>query len=267
MPTAVLPLTPTVAQRLSGSPLVLLLDIDGTLSPLAASPEQAIVPERTRRVLAKLTETPDVHVVAVSGRGVNDARRMLAIDKAWYVGNHGMEYGVPGKPPIVRGDVAHFESTIAKAVARATDELRDIPGAVVEDKHWTASIHFRQVRDRRSIPRLTAIVEGIANDLELRLTRGKEVLELRPPVDVHKGVAAIQLAEHLGALEKDGSLIGIGDDLTDEDMFRSLRERAPRAVTVRVARGFQGVETAAEFRANDTDAVRELLMALLALRS
>ena len=265
--TPILPLSPAVAARLSGRPFVLLLDIDGTLSPLASSPEQAIVPERTRRILAQLIEKPDVFIVAISGRGVDDARRMLGIDTAWFVGNHGMEFGVPGKPAIVRGDVARHEPAIAAVIAEASEQLGDVPGVIIEDKRWTLSIHYRLVRERQLIPQIAATVEQIAEAHGMRVTHGKEVFEIRPPVEVHKGTAAIELVRHLGALGEEGSVLSIGDDRTDEDMFQSLREHDPRAVTVRVARGSLGVDTAAEFRANDTDAVRELLRSLLTLRA
>ncbi len=94
------PLASPLAERLSGTPLVLLLDIDGTLAPIAARPIDATVPEETRQVLAELVAMPDTYVVvAVSGRAVDDARRMLDTPAAWVIGNHGVEIGEPGKPP------------------------------------------------------------------------------------------------------------------------------------------------------------------------
>ncbi|HEY4129724.1 MAG TPA: trehalose-phosphatase, partial [Gemmatimonadaceae bacterium] len=259
------PLTPALADRLSGAPLILLLDIDGTLAPIAARPDEAGVPAETREVLDALSKTPSVILVAVSGRAVDDARRVLDVEHAWVIGNHGAELGEPGRPATARADVAPFADAVATAVRRATESLASYRGVIVEDKRWTLSIHYRLAR-RNVVPSVIAKATDIANALHLRVTLGKEVIELRPPVDVHKGSASIELIERFGALHDGASLLCAGDDRTDEDMFRSVRARDPRAVTVHVTGHLDGAETAAEFVVADPTAVRELLRATLALR-
>jgi len=82
-------------ERLDGSPLVLLLDVDGTLAPIAPRPEDAEVPAATRRVLEALVARPGVHVVVVSGRSAADARRLVGVPGTWTIGNHGIETIVP----------------------------------------------------------------------------------------------------------------------------------------------------------------------------
>src|SRR5437867_8520956 len=81
-----LPITPELAQRLSGSPLVLLLDVDGTLSPIAPRPEHAVVPPETTRVLNDLAALPTVHAAIVSGRSAAYARRLGGVDCVWRIG-------------------------------------------------------------------------------------------------------------------------------------------------------------------------------------
>jgi len=256
------PLTPDMAKRLSGTPLLLLLDIDGTLSPIALRPGDAVVPPETQALLRALGAARGVIVAAVSGRAADDARRMLDVDSAWIVGNHGMEVAPPGKRAAVRDDVAAFVDRIAAACRRATDALRGYDGVIVEDKRWTLSVHYRRAA-RASVPDIERIAGEITAELGLKLTRGKEVLEIRPPLDVHKGSASVELAQSLGALTDGASVLAAGDDRTDEDMFRVLRARAPEAVTVRVG---GADETAAEFRVPDPARFRELLEALLVLR-
>jgi trehalose-phosphatase len=107
------------------------------------------------------------------------------------------------------------------------------------------------------IPRLRASLEAIADQYGLRLTEGKGVLELRPPVEHDKGTAVLALARRLGGLVPGTSVIFAGDDQTDEDAFRTLRRHNPDAVTVRVAE--DDVPTAAEFRLPDPEAVRRFL--------
>ena len=93
------------------------------------------------------------------------------------------------------------------------------------------------------MPRLAAAVDAIAGQLGLHVAAGKEVLELRPPVQVNKGTAVVSLAERLGGFDDGASVLCIGDDVTDEDAFRALRARSPRCVTVRVAGEGGVVET------------------------
>ena len=81
---------------------------------------------------------------------------------------------------------------------------------------------------------------------------------------MNKGTATLALAQSLGALEKGGSLFCAGDDRTDEDAFRALREAQPTAVTVYV--GDDALQTSAEFQVTDPSDVRALLETIVARR-
>lgn len=258
-------MTPALSSRLSGTPLVLLLDIDGTLAPIAGRPSDAALPEATRLVVDDLARTPGVHVIAVSGRSAQDSRRLIHLDDTWIIGNHGIEVAPPMGPPVPRAEVAPFGKRVAEASARASAYARDIPGVIVEDKQWTLSVHYR-LANRDIILRLTEEISAIARDLDLRLTTGKEVLELRPPIDANKGTTAVELARQLGAFDGNASLLCAGDDRTDEDMFRELRRAEPRCVTVRVGDDRTAPDTSAEFAVPDPDGMRSLLEQILARR-
>ena len=260
-----LPMTPLLAERLSGDPLMLLLDIDGTLAPIAGRPSDAVLPPATRRVLDELARTPGIHVVAISGRSALDSRRLICLDDTWIIGNHGIEIAPPMRPPVARIEVVQFADRIAIASARAIELARDISGIIVEDKTWTLSVHYR-LASSDVVPWLTAQVNAVARDLGLRVTTGKEVLELRPPIEINKGTAALELAASLGALHHDASLLCAGDDRTDEDMFRALRRAQPRCVTVRVGDDATAPDTSAEFAVPDPDAMRALLDHVLSQR-
>lgn len=266
MTRSALPITPELAARLEGRPLVLLLDIDGTLAPIAPRPEQAMVPEPTRAVLSNLAALRDVHVVFVTGRSATDGRRLVAVDDGWVIGNHGMEVASPGAAPQARAAVAGYAPKISDAVGRmnAVVAERAWSGVLVEDKTYTLSVHYR-LAEVSIVSELIGEVEQVAGALNLRMTRGKEVLELRPPIAVDKGTAAVELADLLGAAHDGASLFSAGDDRTDEDMFRVLRSHQPRAVTVHV--GSPLLATEAEFTVADTDSMRELLARILAIRT
>ncbi len=251
--------------RLGGRPLVIMLDVDGTLAPIAPRPDAAAVPPETRKTIAALAARGGVHMALVSGRAAADARRMVGVAAAWVIGNHGYQLtGPQGEEVLSEPELEGYQRLVAQAASRIEPLVRTVPGVIFENKVWTLSIHYR-LAPREVIPRLRATISEIAAQLGLRITEGKEVLEVRPPARVDKGTAVLLLAARLGGFGDTASLVYVGDDTTDEDAFRALRHRAPRAVTVRVQHQ-SGALTAAEFTVQDTDEVRTFLDWLLATR-
>ena len=245
-----------------------MLDIDGTLAPIAATPDNAFVPLETVHLLSRLAKLPGVHVALVSGRAVTDALRMLDIEHAWVIGNHGLELRTPEGELTAVPEAREFE----RAIAQAADDLerlaRETRGVLVENKRWTLSLHYR-LADERMTPTLIAAVRDLARERGLVATEGKKVLELRPPGETNKGSAAQALAGRLGALTK-GSVFYAGDDRTDEDAFRALRSSMPDAVTVKVLAqrdDAMPAATDAEFTLESTEELRRLLEWLHASRT
>lgn len=107
-------------------------------------------------------------------------------------------------------------------------------------------MHYRQA-DVRAVPELLAAVARIGEDYGLRVTQGKKVAEIRPPLRVNKGTASVELARRLGGLVPGSSGLSAGDDQTDEDAFAELRECWPAVVTIRVGQPDHGSPTAAEW--------------------
>lgn len=253
--------------RLSRSPLILMLDIDGTLAPLQSRPEDAFVPEPTRQAVVALAERPDVYVALVTGRAAADGRRLARIDGAWVIGNHGIEAISPTGEAVVDASAAPYRDDIAAAVEELNTLVGTIPGVRVEDKVWTLSVHYR-LADPAVEPRLRETMDEVAHKHGLRLIRGKKIFELRPPIHVHKGTAVLDLSRLLVGPELAASLFYAGDDRTDEDAFRTLRSSAPHAVTVRVGGSIddQTAATAAEFTVPNEEALRALLEWLATMR-
>lgn len=261
-----LPISSGVAHRLAGRPFLVALDVDGTLAPIAPRPEYAVVPPETRAVVEQLVALPHVFVAVLSGRGALNAEAVVGVRGTWTIGNHGVEVAAPGEPPVVRPDVITFADRVATAVGRTRDLASHWPGVLVEDKRWTASVHYRLAHPS-IVPEIVQRVSEISSSLGLRVTQGKEVLELRPPVHVDKGVAAVELAQRLGALHSGASIFCAGDDRTDEDAFQALRDACPNAVTVRVGDETTANETAAEFCVSDPVELRALLEGIVAQRT
>jgi trehalose-phosphatase len=256
--------TPALEERLRGTPLLVLLDLDGTLAPIAPRPDDAEVPSATREVLETLAAQPGVSVAIVSGRGAADARRVASLRDAWVIGNHGLELITPGGKVVVDPLVEPYGPTLSAVARELESQLADVRGILVENKVWSLSVHYR-LADDADVPKVQRAVETLVRDHALRLTAGKRIFEVRAPVRIDKGTAVLKLSLQLGALGEHASTFFAGDDVTDEDAFRQLRARAPRAVTVRVS-GEEQRPTAAEFSVADTDEMRELLVWLASIR-
>jgi len=258
-PVPALPPNQGLERRLSGSPLLIALDIDGTLAPIASTPAGAAVPEATLQTLRRLTGLRGVQVAFVTGRSALDGRRMVDLPRTRIIGNHGIEWVELDGTLRVNQAAREAAPRIAEAAEMLSSRLREINGALVEDKRWTLSVHFRLTApaDR---PRIEQVLDDVARRLDLRVTHGKQVYELRPRLEITKGTAIVELAEKLGVGSGNGSLFYAGDDRTDEDAFRALRELDPDAVTVHVGgEVLTGPATAAEFIVPDPPGLRELL--------
>lgn len=215
----------------------MLLDYDGTLTPIVDVPSKALLSESMRGALRRLVAYCPVAVV--SGRDLEDVRKKVGLDELVYAGCHGFEViGPYGSFVEDRG-----ESFLA-SLDCIEDELRlaigDVRGALVERKRYAVALHYRLV-DQHNIPRLKAIFGDVAaRHLDLRSTIGKMVLEVRPDMDWDKG-KAVELIINMFGLS---SVIPvyIGDDVTDEDAFRAIGDRGVTILVSDIER-----DTAARF--------------------
>jgi len=263
-------LTPAIVQRLTGRPFVALLDVDGTLAPIAQRPEHAGLPDATRRIVTELAELSDTIVAVVSGRAAADAASVVGVAGVWTIGNHGIELAPPNAPPTTRHDLTRFAAPLRRALNESRAFATTHPGVIVEDKHWTLSVHYRLV-DPPAIADVVRAVRAIAERLGLRVTTGRRVVEIRPPVDIDKGTAAVDLLRQLGATSIEASVFCAGDDRTDEDMFRRVRAAVPQAVTVRVHDAQSSLdgadyESSAELSVPDPEALSAMLSSIVELR-
>lgn len=249
-----------IRDRLDGSPLCVMLDVDGTLAPIAPTPERATVPPETRDVVARLVRAPTTIVVLVSGRAADDAWKVANVAGVWVIGNHGFEIRDPQGRVTADTRVRGFDDAIAQAAAKLERELGGVPGAIVENKRWTLSVHYRMVA-APLVHGLKTRAADVARELGLRVLDGKKIVELRPPVAIDKGTACIAFLEQHKVTRDHGSAIYIGDDRTDEDAFRELRSVLPGTVTIRVAstEDASDLTSDAELVLTSLPEVRELL--------
>lgn len=200
---------------LARSPRLLLgVDFDGTLAPIADRPEDARADPRVLALLAQAAALPQTAVAVVSGRGLADLHeRIDAAAGLWLVGAHGAEIDGPHFSKRA-DDVALVLEAIAEPLRRAAPESE---GFVHERKPVSIAVHYRQVGDATAALAVDTIVETIANPAGLHVRHGKRVLELMA-VDADKGRAVQRLRSAIGA----STVVFLGDDITDEDAFRAL---------------------------------------------
>lgn len=267
--TSVANVAGAVGSRLDGSPLVILLDVDGTLAPIVPRPEEAAVPAQTRAVLERLRDSRGVHIALVSGRGAEDALRVARMQAVWVIGNHGIELLDPNGQTTVDATAARYRPNVDAAAEALMMLHNDIPGARIEHKGWTISVHYRLV-DAKLAPELRRRAHEIAQRTGLQTFDGKKIVELRPPALIHKGTASIALVQRLGGWSAGASVLYVGDDRTDEDAIIALREHDPDVVTVHVQSheaDMQRLVTRAEFQLGTTEDVRDLLEWLASRRA
>ena len=197
--------------------VMLFLDYDGTLAPIVDKPEDASFSDETRLQLQELSTICPVAVV--SGRKLKDIKQRVGIQGILYVGNHGAE--------IWNGeDIVFGGSTDTVLLHKVRDKLKSamsgINGAIVEDKRYSLSVHYRLV-DEDSIGELHRRFWNVMDRYEdsFRITSGKKVMEVRPKGIWHKGDVVLWLAQRFG---KGKTLVYVGDDITDVDAFRALRD-------------------------------------------
>lgn len=220
-----------LAPRIRSAGRVLLFtDFDGTLVPIHDTPMEVYLPAEGRDLLAGLAAHPRVGVAVVSGRDLADLMPRVGVEGIAYAGNHGLEIAAPGLT--FREPAATARSAeLAGLMAELAEALAEIPGAWVQDKVLTASVHYRQVSPD-FVPKVLEAVEEVIEPVRDRfvLRDGKMVWEVRPAVDWHKGYAVHWLMEALSGGHADPLPVYLGDDHTDEDAFDAL----PEGITVYV---------------------------------
>ncbi|HEX9780944.1 MAG TPA: trehalose-phosphatase [bacterium] len=247
---------PRLRGRLVRARAVILCDYDGTLAPLKRTPLLARMPAGTRRALAALHRPPRVIAGVVSGRSLASLCRFVAVPGLLYVGNHGWEISGAGMRYTAPG-ARRIKPLLASLSSRLHEALRGIPGAWVEPKGVSLSVHWREVAPGRTRAFRRA-VDGVLGPWKrrgrIRVTQGKRVVEVRPPERWDKGRSIEWVMRRLRA-GSGVALCYLGDDSTDEHAFRSVNRLGGMSVFV----GAAGSPTRARWRLDGPADVRRFL--------
>jgi trehalose 6-phosphate phosphatase len=179
----------------------LFFDVDGVLAPIVARPQDARVPAETVAELRRLNERYPL-VACISGRAGDEARRIVGVPELVYVGNHGLE----------------LDDEAAEWGGRLQEFLAEADWPATENKRLTASLHYRGAEDEEAARSMLEQVKLRAEEQGFVARFGRKVLEVLPPLDVHKGTAVRQLLAERNLRRA----LYAGDDTTDLDGFRAL---------------------------------------------
>ncbi len=213
----------------SGSPLLLLLDYDGTLTPIVSHPSQARLPSRARWLLCCLARQSALAVGILSGRSLEDLKAMVGLSGLIYGGNSGLELEVEGK--IFLHPEAEARRDLVNKVARELQALTTFfPRAWVEEKKLGLTLHFRQLA-----PELRPALLEQARELlqpyadQLRIVPAPMALEITPVPEWSKGSAVEWLLDRL-----DGETFPFyaGDSANDLEAIQVVADRGGLAVGV-----------------------------------
>jgi trehalose 6-phosphate phosphatase len=242
---------------LAGRQPAVFYDFDGTLSEIVKNPDSARLSDGAADALTALSAQCPVAIL--SGRDLADVRQRIGLPGIWYAGSHGFELTGPDGEHHQNEEAAASVPLLAEAAAELADQLGHIPGVVVEHKRFGVAVHYRNAaRDR--VGEAAAAVRSAGQRTALRVTTGREVIELRPNVDWDKGKTLQWVLDYIQG-EKGNSAtspllpIYLGDDITDEDAFDAVHDDG---VAILVRHSDDGDRaTAAGYALDDPDRVRE----------
>jgi trehalose 6-phosphate synthase/phosphatase len=230
---------------------LLLLDYDGALRPIVQRAEDATPPVRLKQILSTLAATPGTDVVVVSGRRAENLDEWLGDTGVHFAAEHGA-YRRRQQEDWQLSPSNAAPDWQEKVLPLLEQYAAETPGATVEQKSTALVWHYRLAKPyfaQKNLITLKRLLEPLAPKLGLTVHQGKKILEVKAE-DIHKGMVADQWLQ----ANPDFVLV-VGDDYTDEDMFRAA---PPDAITIKVGKG----PTVARYRAQTVDDVLGLLYRL-----
>lgn len=200
-----------LAQRFPG----LAFDIDGTLSSIAPTPDEARLYPGVLPLLERAKK--HAHIAIMTGRSIDDGAAMLNLDGLTYIGTHGLEWseGLPWLHPVeIVPEVLNFYEPGKYLLDLVEQHLTELPGVIVQRKRIGGSIHYRLAPDPvETRQKLLALLEQPAHQVNMNLSEGKLIVEIRVPLPVHKGLALHQFIQRYSL----NAIVFAGDDRTDLD--------------------------------------------------
>lgn len=202
---------------------VFFWDYDGTLTPIAAHPEDALLPPPVREKLLLLSSLAPVTII--SGRDMVDVKALVGIDDIFYAGSHGFEIEGPGDENFSLPEGSEIISVVQEIIPLLKKKLQNFTGIQVESKKFAVAVHYRNAPGDAEKNIIETVQEVVSQFPQLKTGEGKKVLEIRSVIDWDKGKAMRWICDKLELNRAGFYHFYVGDDVTDEDAFRALPEQ------------------------------------------
>ena len=213
-----LPLPTVLAQRPRG----LAFDIDGTLSPIAPTPDEASLYPDVLPLLERAIK--HAHIAIMTGRSIDDGASMVNLDGLTYIGTHGLEWseGLPWLHSVeITSEALNYYEPGKYLLDLVEQHLEELPGVIVQRKRIGGSIHYRLAPDPiETRQKILSLLEQPAQQVHMRLSEGKLIVEIRVPLPVHKGLALRQFVQRYSL----NAIVFAGDDRTDLDAVVEIKK-------------------------------------------
>ncbi|KAL4424174.1 hypothetical protein ABPG75_001475 [Micractinium tetrahymenae] len=218
-----------IVAQAAGKLVAVFLDYDGTLTPIVSNPDLALMSEQARDAVRRVAQLFPTAII--SGRGREKVQQFVRLAELYYAGSHGMDIVGPQVEGAPHADLAfqpaaQYGPLMDQVYSELSAGVANIAGSSIEHNKFCVSAHFRNCAPD-DYPAVVDVVDTVAAaHPELRVTRGRKVLEVRPQVDWDKGTALAHLLQMLGLADPAQVFcLYVGDDRTDEDAFKVLAER------------------------------------------
>jgi trehalose 6-phosphate phosphatase len=213
-----------VQEVLAHRPLGLTFDIDGTLSPIAPTPASAQLHPNVALLLEQARNYPGVHIAIITGRAIDNGAAMVNVDGLTYIGTHGLEWsdGLPSSSFVETApEAAVYIEPGKQLLDIAEQHFSPLPGFIIERKRVGGAIHYRLCPDPpKARLQILDVLKKPAADLNMLLSEGKQIVEIKAPLKVNKGQALRRFVERFNLQ----GVIFAGDDRTDLDALKEIHE-------------------------------------------
>lgn len=211
---------------------LILLDYDGTLIPFYNKPEEAVPGELIKNLIAKLSADERNLVFLISGRDADTLQNWFENSRIAIAAEHGVQYkAAESKEWQCPENINLSWKDFVKSYLE--QRIKEMPGSFIEEKKYAIALHFRAVENVNEEDLRMAVSRDLTGDNinnDFHILHGNKVIEIKSSY-MNKG----SFVKHFLSREQFDFVLAIGDDLTDEDMFNSLKE--PHHFTIKAGHG------------------------------
>ncbi len=206
---------------------LIFLDYDGTLVPFAGLPQIAKPDEKLLKILQHLSEDPKNEIILLSGRDKDTLQNWFGMLDIGLSAEHGAWIKERTEEwKTIMPLTNDWKPNIKPLLEMHADRL---PGSFVEEKDYSLAWHYRRSDPELGSIRAKELIDYLVNftaNIDVQVLQGNKVVEIINS-GVNKGAAAL----YWMAKKKADFILAIGDDWSDEDLFKVLPENA---YTIRV---------------------------------